>query len=100
MRWPPVSDCAASSSKGFALSRVRFAELGGAVADAFDLELDALLSPAGATAQLVSEMERLGPFGAGNAEPVVAVPDARVAFADIVGKDHVRLRLGAATGRG
>ena len=72
---------------------LRFAELGGAVADAFDLELDALLSPSGATAQFVSEMERLGPFGAENAEPVVAVPDARVMFADIVSKDHVRFRL-------
>ncbi len=72
---------------------LRFAELGGAVADAFDLELDALLSPSGATAQFVSEMERLGPFGAENAEPVVAVPDARVVFADIVSKDHVRFRL-------
>ncbi|HVZ70065.1 MAG TPA: single-stranded-DNA-specific exonuclease RecJ [Rhizomicrobium sp.] len=71
----------------------RFADLSDAVADAFDLDLDALVSPSGATPQFVSEMERLGPFGAGNAEPLVAVPDARVAFADIVGKDHVRFRL-------
>jgi len=77
---------------------MRFADLGGAVAEAFDLELDALLSPSGATAQFVSEMERLGPFGAGNAEPVVVVPDARVVFADIVGKDHIRFRLAGGDG--
>jgi single-stranded-DNA-specific exonuclease len=78
----------------------RFAELGGTVADAFDLDLDVLLSPSGATADFVAEMERLGPFGAGNAEPLVAVPDARVAFADIVGKDHIRFRLAGSGGTG
>jgi len=76
----------------------RFADLSDAVADAFDLDLDALLSPAGATPQFVSEMERLGPFGAGNVEPLVAVADARVVFADVVGKDHVRFRLAGGDG--
>jgi single-stranded-DNA-specific exonuclease len=76
----------------------RFADLSGAVSDAFDLDLDVLLSASGATPQFVSEMERLGPFGAGNVEPVVAVPDARVVFADVVGKDHVRFRLAGGDG--
>lgn len=76
----------------------RFAEVSDAVANAFDLDLDVLVSPAGATPELVAEMERLGPFGAGNMEPLVAVPDARLAFADVVGKDHVRFRLVGADG--
>ena len=77
---------------------VRFADLSDAVVDAFDLDLDALVSPAGATPDFVSEMERLGPFGAGNVEPLVAVTDARVVFADVVGKDHVRFRLAGGDG--
>lgn len=76
----------------------RFASLTGVVAGAFDLDLDAMLSPSGATTDFVTEMERLGPFGAGNAEPVVVIPDARLVFADTVGKDHIRLRLTGADG--
>jgi single-stranded-DNA-specific exonuclease len=41
----------------------------------------------------VEEIAQAGPFGAGNAEPLVVVPDVQVTFADVVGKDHVRLRL-------
>ncbi|HEY0281897.1 MAG TPA: single-stranded-DNA-specific exonuclease RecJ [Rhizomicrobium sp.] len=57
------------------------------------LTLEAVVSPAGATPALVHDIGRAGPFGAGNPEPLLAVPDAEVAFADIVGADHVRLRL-------
>jgi len=34
-----------------------------------------------------------GPYGAGNPEPVLAFPDLRVAFADVVGAAHVKVRL-------
>jgi single-stranded-DNA-specific exonuclease len=57
------------------------------------LALEAVVSPAGATPDLVREIDKLGPFGAGNPEPLVAVPGVTVAYADVVGKDHVRLRL-------
>jgi single-stranded-DNA-specific exonuclease len=60
---------------------------------AIELSLDVAISPAGATREFVEHVERMGPFGAGNPEPFVLVPDARVVFADVVGKDHVRLRL-------
>ena len=62
------------------------------------LSLDGVVSPAGATASLVSDIARAGPFGAGNPEPVLAVPDVQVVFADVVGKDHVRLRLAGSDG--
>ncbi|MEI9992919.1 MAG: single-stranded-DNA-specific exonuclease RecJ [Rhizomicrobium sp.] len=58
-----------------------------------ELELDVAVSPSGATIALIEEMAQAGPYGAGNAEPIVAVPDVQVMFADVVGKDHVRLRL-------
>ena len=63
------------------------------------LDVDALVSPAGASAALVRDVALAGPFGAGNPEPVFALCDVRVAFADIVGKDHVRLRLTGGGGR-
>jgi len=64
-----------------------------ALAAATVLELDTTASPAGAGLQLLEEIALAGPYGAGNAEPLLAFPDLRVTFADIVGKDHIRLRL-------
>jgi single-stranded-DNA-specific exonuclease len=63
-----------------------------------DLWLDALVAPSGATPQLAGEIDRAGPYGAGNAEPVVATGDVRLAFADVVGRGHVRMRLQGADG--
>lgn len=57
------------------------------------LWLDGIVSPAGATPELVSEIERAGPFGAGNREPILVACDVHLAFADVVGQGHVRLRL-------
>ncbi len=65
----------------------------GPTSDDSPLALDAVVSPAGATAALVRDLAQAGPFGAGNPEPTLAVPEARVAFADVVGQGHVRLRL-------
>jgi single-stranded-DNA-specific exonuclease len=62
------------------------------------LVVDAVVSPAGASASLAGEIARAGPFGAGNQEPILALPDVRVVFADTVGKDHVRLRLAGSDG--
>ena len=62
------------------------------------LVADAIVSPAGATRRLAGDIARAGPFGAGNPEPVLALPDVQVVFADIVGKDHVRLRLAGSDG--
>src|SRR5262249_38092027 len=57
------------------------------------LELEAVSSPAAATPALVREIALAGPFGAGNAEPLLGFPDMKVAFADVVGGEHVKLRL-------
>jgi single-stranded-DNA-specific exonuclease len=63
-----------------------------------DLDADVLVSISGATIELVNDLTRAGPFGAGNAEPMFVVPDAVVAYADVVGTNHVRLRLLARDG--
>lgn len=71
----------------------RLSEVADAITASRDLNLDAAISPFGASPALVTEIARAGPFGAGNAEPYVVAPDVRVGFADVVGRDHVRLRL-------
>ena len=62
------------------------------------LLIDGAVSAAGANAALVETIARAGPFGAGNPEPVVAVPNHIVAYADPVGQDHVRVRLRSGDG--
>jgi single-stranded-DNA-specific exonuclease len=70
-----------------------FSGAGPALAAANDLYLDAVSSPAGADLALAEEIAQAGPFGAGNPEPLLALSDVRVAFADVVGNAHVKLRL-------
>jgi single-stranded-DNA-specific exonuclease len=62
------------------------------------LLIDGAVSAAGANAALVETIARAGPFGAGNPEPVVALPNHVVAYADPVGPDHVRVRLRSGDG--
>ena len=63
-----------------------------------ELTIEVVVAPSGASVALVDEIARVGPFGAGSPEPLVVVPDVQVRFADIVGKDHVRLRLAGGDG--
>ncbi len=56
------------------------------------LSLDGVLTAQGARASLIKELERAGPFGAGNSEPVFAFADQRITDAGEVGQGHVRLR--------
>jgi single-stranded-DNA-specific exonuclease len=62
------------------------------------LLIDGAVSAAGASAGLVETIAKAGPFGAGNPEPVVALPNHVVAYADPVGQDHVRARLRSGDG--
>lgn len=71
----------------------QFAGLGATCKSTTDLWLDELVSPSGATPELAAEIGRAGPFGAGNAEPIFVASDVRLAFADVVGQGHVRIRL-------
>ncbi len=70
-----------------------FEGAGPALAAAGTLTLDSVSSPAAATPALLREIALAGPYGAGNPEPVLGFPDLKVAFADTVGGDHVKLRL-------
>jgi single-stranded-DNA-specific exonuclease len=63
------------------------------------LAIDGALTAAAATSELYSTVERAGPFGSGNPEPVFALPAHRVVFADPVGSAHVRVRLRSGDGK-
>jgi single-stranded-DNA-specific exonuclease len=89
---------------GFSVTRSRMAELGAfldgelepqrAQVDASrELVFDTLISARAATLALLAEIEGAGPYGTGHPEPLFLMPDMTVAYAGVVGKGHVRLRL-------
>ena len=57
------------------------------------LLIDGALQARAASTELIATLDRLAPFGAGNAEPRFVFPAQRVAVADVVGSDHVRCVL-------
>ena len=64
------------------------------------LGLDGALEVAAVTPDLLAMLERLGPYGAGNARPRFAVAQARIVNAQPVGTDHVRCILTGPDGTG
>jgi single-stranded-DNA-specific exonuclease len=68
-----------------------------AAADALDL--DGLLSLAAVNRATIEEMEAAGPFGAGWPEPVFGFAALSVAYASLVGENHVRVALEDPDGR-
>ena len=72
------------------------ARLGGAVETALatrDLKLDAVLQAGAVNLDTLAAIEAAEPYGAGFAEPVVALPSHRVVNAKTVGKGHIRATL-------
>jgi len=62
------------------------------------LFIDGAVSAAGADPELVALLERAGPFGSGNPEPLIALPAHTIAYAEEVGQAHIRVRLKSADG--
>ncbi|THD75724.1 single-stranded-DNA-specific exonuclease RecJ [Thalassobius vesicularis] len=63
-----------------------------------DLKLDALLMPGAATLELVEEIEKAGPFGAGAPAPRFAFPDVAIHFTKRIGDSHLKLSFGDGLG--
>lgn len=63
-----------------------------------DIKIDGALTASGARLDLLEQLEKAGPYGAGHSEPVFAFPAHRVAFADVVGNGHVRASLSSPDG--
>jgi len=62
------------------------------------LFIDATLTAAGAEPQLLESLDRAGPFGQGNPEPVFVFPAHRLIDVAPVGNGHLRLRAQAGDG--
>jgi single-stranded-DNA-specific exonuclease len=63
-----------------------------------ELFVDGAVSARAVTPDLVATLNRAGPFGAGNPEPVIALPSHQLVYADEVGQAHLRLRFKAGDG--
>lgn len=59
---------------------------------AADLAVEGVVGVPAATVDLARQVERLAPFGAGNEEPLFALPRARIVRADRVGKEGGTIR--------
>jgi single-stranded-DNA-specific exonuclease len=62
------------------------------------LLIDGAVTAAAAKPDLVAMINRAGPFGVGNPEPMIVLPAHTVAYAQEVGQAHVRVRLKAGDG--
>ncbi|HMA74849.1 MAG TPA: single-stranded-DNA-specific exonuclease RecJ [Xanthobacteraceae bacterium] len=62
------------------------------------LLVDGALTARGATAELFAILASAGPFGAGNPEPIIALPAHAVAHVEEIGQAHMRARLQSGDG--
>jgi single-stranded-DNA-specific exonuclease len=69
-----------------------------AVRDAQALVIDATLTGRGVSLDLVRRVEKAGPFGQDNPEPVYALAEQRLADVLVVGERHLRARLRSGDG--
>ncbi len=58
------------------------------------LMLDGAVQARAVNTRLIEVLEKAGPFGSGNAEPKFVIANARITYADLVGKDKSHLRCG------
>jgi single-stranded-DNA-specific exonuclease len=63
-----------------------------------ELFIDGAVTARGATPELVTMLNRAGPFGSSNPEPVLALPSHQLIFADEVGQSHFRVRFKSGDG--
>ncbi len=63
------------------------------------LPIDGAISAGAVNLALVDMLARAGPYGAGNPEPLLALPAHTLAYADLVGENHVRVRFKSGDGK-
>ena len=74
------------------------AEMAAAEGEARALTVDAVGGIGAVDVALIDALDRIGPYGQGHPEPVLALTDVRVAFAKLVKDEHVRFTLEDARG--
>jgi single-stranded-DNA-specific exonuclease len=63
-----------------------------------EILIDGAVSARAVTPDFINMLNRAAPFGNGNPEPVVALPDHQLVYAEEVANAHVRVRLKAGDG--
>jgi len=63
-----------------------------------ELAIDGAVSAGGVNLALVDLLARAGPYGAGNPEPLLALPAHTLAYVDPVGENHIRARFKSGDG--
>lgn len=63
-----------------------------------ELFIDGAVSARAVTTDFVNTLNRAGPYGAGNPEPLIALPSHQLVYADEVGQAHLRLRFKSGDG--
>jgi single-stranded-DNA-specific exonuclease len=58
-----------------------------------EISIDFALNFSGISGSLINELERLGPYGSGNPEPLFMSRHIKVLFSEIVGQNHRRMRV-------
>ncbi|MEP2031519.1 MAG: single-stranded-DNA-specific exonuclease RecJ [Paracoccaceae bacterium] len=71
---------------------------GAGAAGPADLRLDGILMPAAASVQLIEQIERAGPYGAGAPGPRYVFADVQIGFAKRVGENHLKISFGDGLG--
>jgi single-stranded-DNA-specific exonuclease len=63
------------------------------------LKIDGAVSAGGFNLQLADMLARAGPYGAGNPEPMLALPAHSIAYAEPAGESHIRVRFKSGEGK-
>ena len=63
------------------------------------LKIDGAVSAGAVTPALCAMLAKAGPYGAGNPEPVLALPAHTLAYVDPVGENHIRARFKSGDGK-
>ncbi len=63
------------------------------------LLIDGAVSAGAVNLALTDMLSRAGPYGAGNPEPLLALPSHTIAYADPVGESHIRVRFKSGDGK-
>jgi single-stranded-DNA-specific exonuclease len=63
------------------------------------LFIDGAIAAGGFNLSLADLVARAGPYGAGNPEPLLALPAHTLVYADQVGENHIRVRLRSGDGK-
>jgi single-stranded-DNA-specific exonuclease len=63
-----------------------------------ELAVDGAVSARAITPEFVSTLNRAGPYGTGNPEPIIALPSHELVYADEVGGAHLRVRFRSGDG--